>query len=135
MIVQSGMASVPFISGDKFQYNTTSGAIWAKPAPPPGFTPLFMQEVGRYIKWWNDNFYLHNTAASYRVSPTSTKVDWWLTYLQHGIPDELTVTTAVWLEKNQYKVLQVLFIQSMVAYGYGDYRQVPIVRRIEMALP
>jgi hypothetical protein len=68
MIVETGMASVPFISGDKYQYNATSGEIWPKSAPPPGFAPLFMQEVGRYIDWWNKNFYLHNTAASYRVS-------------------------------------------------------------------
>ncbi|TVY34652.1 Uncharacterized protein LOCC1_G008301 [Lachnellula occidentalis] len=111
MIVKTGMASVPFVSGDKYQYNAMSGAIWPKPAPPPGFTPLFMQEVGRYIDWWNKNFYFYNMAANYR----------------DGIPEEFTVTTAVWLAKNGYQVLQILFIQSMVAYGYGDYRQVPIM--------
>ncbi|KAI1077924.1 FAD/NAD-P-binding domain-containing protein [Whalleya microplaca] len=119
MIVNTGMTSVPFISGDKYQYNTTSGAIWEKPAPPPGFNALFMQEVGRYISWWNKNFYLYNTAASYR----------------HGIPDEFTITTAAWLAKNQYQVLQVLFIQTMVAYGYGDYRQVPIVYMLQYLTP
>ncbi|KAM7215995.1 FAD/NAD(P)-binding domain containing protein [Rhypophila decipiens] len=119
MIVGTGMASVPFVSGDKFQYNASNGGIWAKPAPPPGFNQLFMQEVGRYIAWWNKHFYLYNTAASYR----------------HGIPDELTVTTAAWLAKNNYKVLQALFIQSMVAYGYGDYRQVPIIYMLQYLTP
>lgn len=68
MIVKSGVVSVPFISGDKFQYNTTTGELWEKAKPPPGLINLLMQEVGRYVHWWNNNFYLHNTAASYRVS-------------------------------------------------------------------
>ncbi|KAI0007584.1 hypothetical protein F4779DRAFT_591384 [Xylariaceae sp. FL0662B] len=119
MIVNTGMSSVPFVSGDKYQYNATNGAIWEKPTPPPGFNVLFMQEIGRYINWWNKNFYFYNAAASYR----------------HGIPHEFTVTTAAWLAKNQYKVLQVLFIQAMVAYGYGDYRQVPIIYMLQYLTP
>ncbi|KAM3065596.1 hypothetical protein ACMFMF_010818 [Clarireedia jacksonii] len=119
MIVDTDMASVPFVSGEKYQYNATSSAIFPKPAPPPGFTPLFMQEVQRYIDWWNKNFYFYNLAASYR----------------HGIPEELTVTTAAWLKNNNYKVLQILFVQSMVAYGYGDYREVPIVYMLHYLTP
>ncbi|KAI7780454.1 hypothetical protein LA080_016073 [Diaporthe eres] len=119
MIVNSGVVSVPFISGNKYQYNTTTGELWERAKPPPGFVQLLMQEVGRYVHWWNNNFYLHNTAASYR----------------HGIPDELTVTTAEWLAKNQYKALQTVFIQSMVAYGYGDYRQVPIIYMLQYLTP
>ncbi|KAG6357281.1 hypothetical protein INS49_015159 [Diaporthe citri] len=119
MIVKSGVVSVPFISGNKYQYNTTTGELWERAKPPPGFVQLLMQEVGRYVRWWNNNFYLYNTAASYR----------------HGIPDELTVTTADWLAKNQYKALQTVFIQSMVAYGYGDYRQVPIIYMLQYLTP
>lgn len=47
--------------------------------------------------------------------------------VQNGIPDELTVPAAEWLARNGYQTLQAAFVQSMVAYGYGDYRQVPIV--------
>lgn len=131
MIVDTDMASVPFISGVKYQYNTTSGAIWAKPPPPPGFNGLFMQEVGRYFAWWKTHFHLYNTAANYRVRPLTNPRSSILIYFQHGIPKEFTLTTAAWLAKNEYKVLQVLFIQSMVAYGYGDYREVPIVSHIQ----
>ena len=67
MMVDTDMASVPFVSGSKYLYNTTSGAMREKPPPPPGFTPLFMQEVGRYIGWWKKNFYLFNLQSSYRV--------------------------------------------------------------------
>ncbi|KAL9105948.1 MAG: hypothetical protein Q9227_008941 [Pyrenula ochraceoflavens] len=78
-----------------------------------------MQEVSRYIKWWNDNFYIFNTAASYR----------------YGVPEDFTVTAATWLAVHQYKVLQVLFIQTMVAFGYGDYRQVPIIYILQYLTP
>lgn len=62
------MSSVPFVSGEKWQYNTSSGQVWAKPAPPPQVSQLLMAEVSRYIDWWNKNFLLYNVASSYRVS-------------------------------------------------------------------
>ena len=43
------------------------------------------------------------------------------------MPQEFTVTTAEWLSEHNYEALPVLFNQGMVAYGYGDLRETPIV--------
>jgi hypothetical protein len=32
-----------------------------------------------------------------------------------------------WLANNDFEALPVVFVQAMVAYGYGDLREVPIV--------
>jgi hypothetical protein len=37
------------------------------------------------------------------------------------------MTCADWLAKNDFTALPALFVEAMVAFGYGDYRQVPIV--------
>ncbi|KAJ5470949.1 hypothetical protein N7530_008306 [Penicillium desertorum] len=86
---------------------------------PPQVMQLFMQEVRRYVDWWNKNFVLYNIAPGY----------------PHGIPPELTVPAAEWLARNGYQTLQAAFVQSMVAYGYGDYRQVPIVYMLQYLTP
>lgn len=72
-MVKSGVASVPFISGEKYQYNASTGELWEKVKPPLGFLDLLMQEVKRYVSWWNKNFYLLNTAAGYKVSGTPSR--------------------------------------------------------------
>ncbi|KAJ5648906.1 uncharacterized protein N7484_002629 [Penicillium longicatenatum] len=119
LLLKTGVTSVPFVSGEKWQYNASSGSIWAKPTLPPQVTQLFMQEVRKYIGWWNKNFVLYNIAPGY----------------PHGIPPELTVPAAEWLARNGYQTLQAAFVQSMVAYGYGDYRQVPIVYMLQYLTP
>jgi len=48
--------------------------------------------------------------------------------IQNGVPAEFSVTTAEWLAANNFQALPVLIIRSMAAFGYGDFRQVPIVR-------
>ncbi|KAJ5237940.1 hypothetical protein N7489_008031 [Penicillium chrysogenum] len=88
-------------------------------ASPPQAMQLFMQEVRRYVDWWNKNFVLYNIAPGY----------------PHGIPTELTIPAAEWLARNGYQTLQAAFVQSMVAYGYGDYRQVPIVYMLQYLTP
>jgi len=50
--------------------------------------------------------------------------------IQNGVPAEFSVTTAEWLAANNFQALPVLFIRSMAAFGYGDFRQVPIVRSL-----
>lgn len=67
-MAKSDVVSVPFISGNKYQYNASSGDLWERAKPPPGFLQALMQEVGVYVNWWHKNFYLFNTAAGYRVS-------------------------------------------------------------------
>ena len=47
--------------------------------------------------------------------------------IQNGVPQDLTISTAEWLAQNGYQALPVVFNEGMVAYGYGDLRQVPIV--------
>jgi hypothetical protein len=46
---------------------------------------------------------------------------------QDGVPGEWTITTAQWLQENNYVALPVLINDGMFPYGYGDIRQVPIV--------
>ena len=68
LLLKTGVDSVPFVSGEKWQYNASSGSIWAKPSLPPQAMQLFMQEVQRYVGWWNKNFALYNIAPGYPVS-------------------------------------------------------------------
>jgi hypothetical protein len=68
LLLKTGVTSVPFVSGEKWQYNASSGSVWAKPPLPPQVTQLFMQEVRKYIGWWNKNFVLYNIAPGYPVS-------------------------------------------------------------------
>lgn len=53
------------------------------------------------------------------------KVD--VNFEQNGVPYEYTVSTQTWLAKNNYVALQEVFTRGMAAYGYGDFRQIPIV--------
>lgn len=48
---------------------------------------------------------------------------------QNGVPAELAVTTADWLATNNFRALPALFVSAMVAFGYGDLRETPIVSR------
>ncbi|KAL9623218.1 MAG: hypothetical protein Q9160_002533 [Pyrenula sp. 1 TL-2023] len=73
IVKKSGVTSIPFNLGEKFEYSTADGSLWPRPAPPPAFNALFMQEIRRYMHWWNNYFYLFNTAESYRyLTPDMT---------------------------------------------------------------
>jgi hypothetical protein len=48
---------------------------------------------------------------------------------QNGIPQELTIPAQQWLFSNGYPYLSAAINEAMVTYGYGDYREVPIVSK------
>ena len=113
IIVKTGMTSVPFIAGDKYQYNATSGEVWPKPEPPPGFTPLFMQELGRYIDWWNKNFYLYNIAVDYRVSHSQLDPGTWA--------DSLLAWNSGRVDSNNSRVAGSKQVQSASSTVHSSY--------------
>jgi hypothetical protein len=42
------------------------------------------------------------------------------------------VSAAEWLAANGYGILGAVFVDIMVMYGYGDYREVPAVCRLPL---
>jgi hypothetical protein len=125
----SGVRAIPFVTGQRWLYNWTSGVTGPSPAISSAFATLVGQEFQRYTAYWYSIFAPYS-GIGYKVSFTS--------YLhlmnvkihgqsQKGVPQEFTVSTAQWLATNNFQALPVLFVQAMVAFGYGDLRQVPIV--------
>lgn len=57
----------------------------------------------------------------------SSRVQHLLTRFQNGVPPELTVPAQQWLLGNGFQYLSAVINEAMVTYGYGDYREVPIV--------
>lgn len=43
------------------------------------------------------------------------------------MPAELAVPGAQWLAENGYQAIGIPMIDAFVTYGYGDYREVPMV--------
>ncbi|KAH7364162.1 FAD/NAD-P-binding domain-containing protein [Rhexocercosporidium sp. MPI-PUGE-AT-0058] len=114
----SGVPSVPFVTGQRWLYDVASGSTALSPAISSAFATLVGQEFQRYAVYWNTLF-----------APYSA-----LRY-KNGVPQELTVTTAQWLASNNYQALPVLFVQAMVAFGYGDLREVPILYMLQYLTP
>jgi hypothetical protein len=45
------------------------------------------------------------------------------------------MSTFDWLHVNDYLLLLLIFVQGMVAFGYGDVTEVPIVRVVKNEEP
>ncbi|KAG4428390.1 hypothetical protein IFR05_016129 [Cadophora sp. M221] len=114
----SGVPAVPFVTGQRWFYDVQSGSTVLSPAISPAFATLVGQEFQRYALYWTTIF-----------APYSA-----LRY-KNGVPQELTVTTSQWLASNNYQALPVLFVQAMVAFGYGDLREVPILYMLQYLTP
>ena len=94
------------------------------------FEALALEEFARYELYWNTVFALQDSIG-YKVSER-TMLGWiqkGLIIVQDGVPEDFTLTTAAWLAKYDYSALPVVFVNAMVAYGYGDPAQTPIVRQ------
>jgi hypothetical protein len=68
-------------------------------------------EVPKYIALWQANF-----------APLSVPG------FKNGVPEELTVSGVEWFHTNGFFALPLLLVNPLALYGYGDIRQVPIVR-------
>ncbi|PVH85846.1 FAD/NAD(P)-binding domain-containing protein [Cadophora sp. DSE1049] len=118
VIETSGVPAVPFVTGQRWLYDVPTGSLALSPAISSEFATLVGQEFQRYAVYWTTIF-----------APYSA-----LRY-KNGVPQELTVTTSQWLASNNFQALPVLFIQAMVALGYGDLREVPILYMLQYLTP
>ena len=113
VINKVGVPAVPFRDGmPRWAYDAASGAVQAVPAVSALSKAVLAEEVARYSIFWAAEFAPRYAAVGY----------------PNGVPPEFTVSTADWLARHHYRALPVLFNQGMVAYGYGDLRETPIVR-------
>ncbi|KAK0126470.1 hypothetical protein ONS95_008067 [Cadophora gregata] len=113
-----GKCQAVYEAGQRWLYDVPTGNLALSPAISSGFAALVGQEFQRYAVYWNTIF-----------APYSA-----LRY-KNGVPQELTVTTSQWLASNNFQALPVLFIQAMVAFGYGDLREVPILYMLQYLTP
>ncbi|KAL2072582.1 hypothetical protein VTL71DRAFT_11925 [Oculimacula yallundae] len=113
----SGVRSVPLVIGQRWLFDP-NGLTIQSPAITAAFATLVGQEFQRYSVYWTTIF-----------APYSA-----LRY-KNGVPQELTVTTSQWLASNNFQALPVLFVQAMVAFGYGDLREVPILYMLQYLTP
>ncbi|CZT08465.1 uncharacterized protein RCO7_08200 [Rhynchosporium graminicola] len=118
VIATSGVTSVPLQTGQRWLFDAQSGGVTQAPAITSAFSTLVGQEFQRYAQYWTTIF-----------APYSA-----LRY-KDGVPQELTVTTSQWLARNNFQALPVLFVQAMVAFGYGDLREVPIPYMLQYLTP
>jgi hypothetical protein len=113
IIDQVDVPSIPFHNGTPaYVYDWQSGAIAPVPAATTEFKILLIAEIARYAAYWALEFGPLYSEPNYH----------------HGVPEQWTVSTKQWLANHDYYALPVLFNGGMVAYGYGDMSQVPIVR-------
>ncbi|KAH7417335.1 FAD/NAD-P-binding domain-containing protein [Cadophora sp. MPI-SDFR-AT-0126] len=118
VIETSGVSAIPFVTGQRWLYDVPTGSLALSPAISSEFATLVGQEFQRYAAYWTTIF-----------APYSA-----LRY-KNGVPAELAVTTSQWLATNNFQALPVLFIQAMVAFGYGDLREVPILYMLQYLTP
>jgi len=118
VIETSGVPAIPFVTGQRWLYDVPTGSLALSPAISSEFATLVGQEFQRYAVYWNTIFAPY-TALRYK----------------NGVPQELTVTTSQWLASNNFQALPVLFIQAMIAFGYGDLRETPILYMLQYLTP
>ncbi|KAF2805484.1 FAD/NAD(P)-binding domain-containing protein [Mytilinidion resinicola] len=104
--------------GEGWNYNWTTGATMEIAATSAQFQAALGAEIGRYIQLWNQVF-----------APISG------VGYKKGVPHNLTVSTADWLSTNGFQYFPALIIPAMTPYGYGDFRQVPILYMLQYFTP
>jgi hypothetical protein len=50
-------------------------------------------------------------------------------WFKENVPDELTVGTTEWFVEHKYPLLHATLMPSLIAWGYGDVDELPIVGR------
>lgn len=63
-----GVTPVPFLSGEKWAYNWTTGDLIKTTPPPAAFSALLSQEFSKYVTWWQENFAPYNSGSGYKVN-------------------------------------------------------------------
>jgi hypothetical protein len=128
----------PFSStggGIGYSYNWTTGVTMPVPAISAQFQAALSGEIGRYIQLWHQVFE-PISGIGYKVISTLFLLDnGKLMSHQKGFPHNLTVSTADWLTANGFQYLPALIIPAMIPYGYGDFRQVPILYMLQYFTP
>ncbi|KAJ5032533.1 uncharacterized protein L3040_009134 [Drepanopeziza brunnea f. sp. 'multigermtubi'] len=114
----AGVPAIPYIVGQRWVYNITTGFTVQSPPVPAAFATLVAQEFQRYSDYWTAVFAPY-TAIGYK----------------NGVPAELAVTTAEWLATNNYQALPTLFVPAMLPFGYGDLREIPILYMLQYLTP
>ncbi|KAJ2904278.1 diapophytoene desaturase [Zalerion maritima] len=104
--------------GQIYQFNWTDGTAWIQEDPSDDTVTALMAEYYRYVEIWSSEF-----------EPLS------VVGYKNGVPDELTVSGAAWLEANSFYYLPSLFIRAMTMYGYGDYREIPVLYLLNLFTP
>lgn len=68
VIEKSGVLSVPFVTGQRWLYNWTSGVALPSPPISVAFATLVGQEFQRYVAYWSTVFAPYS-ALRYKVCP------------------------------------------------------------------
>lgn len=106
IIDASGLPSQPFSYTFKgWLFDWTTGAVVESPASPDQLYPLIQADVERYINFWETEFAPNLTTIGYKACTTVLQdLVRYATnsYLQNGIPAELTVPFSQWLTQNGY---------------------------------
>jgi hypothetical protein len=101
-----------------WDYDWHNGTVQPAPSLAVAQEALAVLEIARYELYWNTVF-APISSVGYRT----------------GFPDEMTLSTAAWFVKHDYKILPVLFNLGMVAYGYDDLRRTPMLYMLQYFHP
>lgn len=64
-----------FVSGEKWNYNWTSGDVSPASGLPAHLLEALNREFIEYIKWWNEHFFALENEAGYKVSTPTFCLD------------------------------------------------------------
>lgn len=99
-----------FTTGEAWNFDWKTGALEAAPTIPAEVAAALATDFGKYAAFWASTFA--------PLSPIGYK---------NGVPKELAVPAAEWLASNGYTALGLVINDAMVTFGYGDYREVPML--------
>jgi hypothetical protein len=67
IINTTGATFVPFSYGQEWEYNWTTGITELAPVAPAAFDALLMEEITRYITYWETFFAPYSIIPGYKV--------------------------------------------------------------------
>lgn len=81
IIESTGVTYVPFTFAQEWNYNWTTGVTGLAPAPPAAFDELLVEEITRYITYWETYFAPYSVTPGYKVGSPTYSVKSTLTFI------------------------------------------------------
>ncbi|SPN99731.1 uncharacterized protein DNG_02582 [Cephalotrichum gorgonifer] len=118
LVEQTGVPYRNFSAGERWTFDWKSDDAEVIPGATEDFEQALVLEYLRYSEIWT-TVYEPYSGIGYK----------------NGVPAELAVPGAQWLAENGFQVIGIPMIDAFTSYGYGDYREIPILYMLQFFTP